>query len=279
MSTVHSRRPRPRGLRVLVGIGSMAAVCGLVAACGASADDDSDPEHRSFALPGRTLTIDSDDSSLEVVVADGTDGTDAKKVRVTRWFDGRTVFGSDPEISWGMDGDRLSFRMKCRGVISSCSAKHRVVVPRGVAVTVLSADGPVTARGFDAPLKVRSADGSVTVKDVGGPLDLRSQDGSVNAVGITSKQVSASSADGSLRLDLRAVPDRVRARTQDGSVTIGLPVREGGAAAGGRGSAAYRVDARSVDGGVDVSVPRDGRSRHHVSVSSADGGITVRAAN
>ncbi|MFD9905594.1 DUF4097 family beta strand repeat-containing protein [Streptomyces sp. NPDC059063] len=271
MSTVHSRRPRPRGARVLVGVGATAAVFGLVAACGANAEDDSDPEHRSFALPGRTLTVDSDDSALDVEVADD----DAEDVRVTRWFDGRTVLGGEPKVTWKMTGDRLTFRVKCSGVITNCSAKHRVVVPRGTAVTVLNADGSVTASGFDTALKVRSNDGSVTVKDSSGPLDVHSSDGSVKTVGVTSKRVAVDSSDGSVRLDLDAVPDRVQVRSKDGSVTVGLPVKKGD----GGGAVAYRVETESVDGGADVSVPRDDRSPHRVFAHSVDGNITVRGAN
>lgn len=277
MTTVRSRRPRPRprGMRVLVGVGTTAVVVGMVAACGARAEDDTDPERRTFALPGRTLTVDSDDSAVELVVAG--DGAKGDGVQVTRWFDGRTVFGQSPKVTWKMDGDRLTFRTECSGVVSNCSAKHRVVVPRGVAVTVVDHDGEVTATGFREPLKVRTSDGSVTVKDARGPLDLRSVDGSVRAVGVTSKRISATSRDGSVDLELASAPDRVRAHSQDGSVTVALPVGKGD---GGDGSAAaYRVDTESVDGGTDVSVPRDTRSPHHVSVRSVDGDVTVRSAN
>lgn len=274
---VRSRRsrqePRSRGIRVLVAVGTTTAVVGLVAACGADASDDSDPEQRSFALSGRTLTVDSDDSAVELVVSGD---ADAKDVRVTRWFDGRTVLGKSPKVTWKMDGDRLTFRVTCSGVISNCSAKHRVVVPRGTAVNVVNKDGSVTATGFREPLKVRTADGSVRLRDVGGPLDLRSVDGSVRAVDVTSKHVSATSKDGSVRLDLAAAPDRLRARSQDGSVEIALPVRKGG---GKGGAVSYRVDTETVDGGTDVTVPRDDRSPHHVSVRSADGNVTVRSAN
>ncbi|ARX83192.1 hypothetical protein SMD44_02607 [Streptomyces alboflavus] len=268
-------------MRVLVAVGTTSAVVGLVAACGADASDDSDPERRSFALSGRTLTVDSDDSAVELVVA-GDKG--ARDVRVTRWFDGRTVLGKSPKVTWKMDGDRLTLRVKCSGVISNCSAKHRVVVPRGTAVDVVNRDGSVTATGFREPLKVRTADGSVRLRDVSGPLDLRSVDGSVRAVGVTSKRVSATSKDGSVRLDLAAAPDRLQARSQDGSVDIALPVTgskgsKKSKGSGEGGAASYRVDTETVDGSTDVTVPRDDRSPHHVSVRSADGNVTVRSAN
>ena len=102
------------------------------AAC-TSAGDDKDPEHRSFALRGRTLTIDSDDSALEIVAADD---KPAGKIEVTRWFQGKVAFGKDPEVTWSMRDDRLTLRMKCTGVVADCAARHRIEVPRAIAVKV-----------------------------------------------------------------------------------------------------------------------------------------------
>ncbi|MEV0256576.1 DUF4097 family beta strand repeat-containing protein [Streptomyces sp. NPDC050732] len=269
--TVRTRR-RPRTARALAAAGGTAAVVLLAGACGADATDDTEPEHRTFALAGKTLTVESSDSTLELVPA----GSDAEGVRVTRWFDGETVLGGDPKVTWTMEGDRLKLDMECSGVIANCSARHRVEVPRGVAVTVENKDGRVTASGFQDPLKVRSKDGPVTVENIGAPLDLRSSDGSVTARRITSRQVAVDSKDGSVRLELAAVPDRVEARSKDGSVDIAVPDRKGGK--GGK-EVAYDVRTDVSDGSVDVAVPRDRNSAHHVSVRSADGKVTVRSAN
>ncbi|MFH8606099.1 DUF4097 family beta strand repeat-containing protein [Streptomyces sp. NPDC018029] len=284
--TVRTRR-RPRTARALAAVGGTAAVVLLVGACGADADDDTEPEHRTFALPGKTLTVESSDSTLELVPAAG----DAKGVQVTRWFDGETVLGGDPKVTWKMEGNRLTLDMECSGVIANCSARHRVEVPRGVAVTVENKDGTVTASGFKDALKVRTKDGSVTVKNTHaaldlrssdgsitvdgaqGPLDLHSSDGSVTARRITSRQVAVDSKDGSVRLELAAVPDRVEARSKDGSVDIAVPDRESGK------KVAYDVRTDVSDGSVDVAVPRDDNSPHRLSVRSADGKVTVRSAN
>jgi hypothetical protein len=259
-----------RGGRVrMAAVGASVAVAALgLSACGADAGDDDTPEHRSFALHGPTLTIDSDDSALELVVADSAkaDG----KVEVTRWFKGKVVVGGDPHVSWAMKDDRLVLRMKCSGMIADCAARHRIVVPRGVAVTVRDGDGGVTATGFKAALRIRTADGSVRVADSSGPLELNSADGSVKALGISSRQVRASTEDGSVRLELAVVPDLVDSTSQDGSVTIGLP---------GKAGTAYRVTAKSADGSVDVSVPRDEGSSHVVSARTDDGKVTVRTVN
>ncbi|MFF1681888.1 DUF4097 family beta strand repeat-containing protein [Streptomyces sp. NPDC058256] len=275
-------RTRSTRTRAVAVTGAVAVVALLAAGCGASAGDDKDPEHRSFELQGRTLTVDSDDSALELVVADS---DKADKVEVTRWFQGSVAVGGDPKVTWKMDDDRLVLRMKCSGVIADCSAKHRIVVPRGVAVTVKDRDGSVRAQGFkdalsirtadgsvrvtdsSGPLNLRASDGSVRVTDSSGPLNLRTADGSIHADGVDSRRVQARTNDGSVRLELDAVPDLVETRTGDGSVTIALPQET------------YRVTTETGDGSVDVSVPRADASSHVVSAHTGDGKITVRTAN
>ncbi|MEU3658715.1 DUF4097 family beta strand repeat-containing protein [Streptomyces sp. NPDC032940] len=248
--------------RALAAAGTVAVLVAVLGAC-ASADEDKDPEHRTFDLQGRTLTVDADDSALEIVAADG---NAPGKVEVTRWFKGSVVVGSDPEVSWSMDGDRLKLRTHCSGVVADCATKHRVEVPRGVTVTVKTDDGSVRASGFRDALDVRTADGSVRVSDTTGPLTLRSDDGSLHAE-VSSRRVEATTEDGSVRLELGAVPDLVETRSDDGSVRVDLP------------RATYRVSADSDDGSVDVSVPRDDASTHVVTARAQDGEVTVRTAN
>ncbi|WP_043683807.1 DUF4097 family beta strand repeat-containing protein [Streptomyces xylophagus] len=259
-------RGRTRATRALTATTALALLLLGATACGtASAGDDKHPDHRAFALPGRTLTIDSDDSALEIVAADS---NPAGKIEVTRWWQGSVAIGSDPKVTWAMDGDRLKLRMKCSGVIADCSVKHRIEVPRGVAVKVEDGDGSVRARGFTDALSVRTHDGSVHVTDSTGPLTLHSGDGSVHAE-VSSRQVHATTGDGSVHLELGAVPDLVESRSGDGSVTIALP----------KGAAKYRVTTKTGDGGVDVSVPRDSSSSHVVTAHTGDGKVTVRNAN
>jgi len=246
----------------VVASAAVAVVTLFAAGCGASAGDDKEPEHRSFALEGRALTVDSDDSALELVAAD------VDKVEVTRWFKGSVVVGGDPKVTWEMKDDTLKLREDCSGVVADCSAKHRIEVPRGIAVTVKDGDGSVRASGFKEALNVRTGDGSVRVEDSSGPLTLHTGDGSVTATDIDSRRVDVHTRDGSVRLGLAAVPDRVASSSQDGSVTIELPAE-----------ATYRVKAKTGDGSVDVSVPRDERSTHEVSAETRDGKVTVRTAN
>ncbi|MFD9392380.1 DUF4097 family beta strand repeat-containing protein [Streptomyces sp. NPDC060000] len=251
-----------RTTRAVLVTGVVGVLAAGAAGC-ASAVDDEHPDHRSFALQGRTLTIDSDDSALEIVASDT---AKAGAVDVTRWFQGSVTIGKEPKVTWSMKEDRLTLRLRCSGLVADCAAKHRVEVPRGVAVKVESDDGSVRAQGFRDALSVRTQDGSVHVTDSSGPLELRSDDGSVRAE-VSSRKVNAHTEDGSVHLTLSAVPDRVESVSDDGSVTIALP--EG----------TYRVTTKTDDGGVDVSVPRDESSAHVVNARTADGKVTVKNAN
>ncbi|MER6009476.1 DUF4097 family beta strand repeat-containing protein [Streptomyces bluensis] len=248
-------------VRAVAVSGAVVALMATAVACGASAGDDKDPEHRSFALQGRTLTVDSDDSALELVAAD------VDEVQVTRWFDGRVVMGGEPRATWEMKDDGLKLREKCSGFVAQCSTKYRIEVPRGISVVVKDGDGSVTAQGFEESLRIRTGDGAVRVTDSTGPLELHTGDGSVRATGIESRQVRAGTRDGSVRLELDVVPDLVETRSDDGSLSIGLPHET------------YRVTAETDDGSVDVSVPRDESSAHVVTARTKDGSVTVRTAN
>ncbi|MFJ4538050.1 DUF4097 family beta strand repeat-containing protein [Streptomyces tibetensis] len=261
--------------------GAVVVLVAGLSACGASAGDDTDPDHRSFGLQGRTFTVDSDDSALEIVAADD---NPAGKVEVTRWFQGKAAIGTAPKATWSLRDDRLVLRLKCSGIVVDCSAKHRIEVPRGVTVKVQVGDGSVRARGFHDPLNIRTGDGSVRVTDTTGPVELRTGDGSIRVsdttgplrmrtgdgsirADVSSRDVRTHTGDGSARLELGAVPDRVESRSGDGSVTIAVP------------RATYRVTTETGDGGVDVSVPRDESSTHVVSARTGDGKVTVRTAN
>ncbi|MEU9914856.1 DUF4097 family beta strand repeat-containing protein [Streptomyces sp. NPDC051001] len=248
--------------RMVLAAGAVALIAG-VSACGASAGDDKDPDQRSFALQGKTLTIDSDDSALEIVAADD---NKAGRIEVTRWFQGTVALGKDPKVTWSMTDDTLKLRMKCTGVVADCAAKHRIEVPRGVSVKVEDGDGSVRARGFEDALSIRTGDGSVHVTDSSGPLDLKTGDGSVRA-DVTSRDVRSQTGDGSVHLELGAVPDRVESRSGDGSVTIDVP------------EATYKVTTQTGDGGVDVTVPRADSSSHVITARTGDGKVTVRTAN
>ncbi|HEX5566843.1 MAG TPA: DUF4097 family beta strand repeat-containing protein [Streptomyces sp.] len=253
--------PRRSTIRAL-----SAAALAVVVAVGAAGCADADaapPEQRRFEIGGggagdRTLTIDIDDSPLVLVAADRTD------VRVTRWFDG-IAYGGSTGARWSMEDGTLTLRPVCRGA-ASCDIRHRVEVPRDIAVRVAGDNGAVTARGFRSALAITSDNGRIRVRDSTGPLELTGRNASVEATGVGAREVTAEVVNGRLTLALARVPDRVEARGTNGSATIELP------------HAAYRVDAGADNGSARVEVPRDAAGEHVVSAHSVNGDVTVRSA-
>ncbi|MFB6816583.1 DUF4097 family beta strand repeat-containing protein [Streptomyces sp. NPDC056347] len=237
-----------------------------LAGCGSTDVSQAPAEHKSFALSGKTLTIDAKASSLELVPAD------VRKVEVTRRTDGWVMFGNGPEPRWEMKDDTLSLRVKCDALISDCAAEYRVKVPRGVAVVVDGDNGKVTATGFRTPLTLRADNGRLSVRDSTGPLDLTSDNGSILAEGVSARSVSAQADNGRIRLRFTSAPDRVETVSDNGSTTIDLPA----------GSATYAVEAVAPNGHTAVDVPRAGAgeaSGHVVKARSDNGQVTVRSAN
>ncbi len=257
----HTRRTRAAARTSLVAAAVLVAGV-AVAGCGGDASD-AEPEHKSFSLSGKALTVDSDNSQVEVVPAGGKAG---KEVKVTRWFKGKTI-GGEAKADWEVNGDTLKLRIHCSGISTTCSAKHKVEVPAGIAVTVESGNGPVRAEGVSAALHVTTRSGPVTVTDAAGPLDISTTNGAVKATGITSTQVRTETSNGPVHLALTRVPDRVDATTSNGSVDIELP------------RSPYKVDVKTTNGSQSVDVPRDDAAKHVVSVHTSNGPVKLRTAN
>ncbi|MFD0020370.1 DUF4097 family beta strand repeat-containing protein [Streptomyces sp. NPDC058382] len=255
-------RTRTRS-RTLVATGGALIAAVVLTGCGSTDADDAPVEHKAFAFSGKKLTIDTDNTSLELVPAD------VKEVEVTRQVDGWVVLGSGPEARWKLEGDTLTLKVKCDAMISNCASRHQVKVPRGVAVTARGDNGKIEASGFDTPLVLRSDNGKVTVRDSSGALKLGSDNGAIVAEGISGSSVTADSNNGSVRLGFTAVPTLVDTVSNNGKVTIELP----------GDSTTYAVSARTDNGNTSVEVPRSDDSPHVVKARSNNGEVTVRSAN
>ncbi|HET6861233.1 MAG TPA: DUF4097 family beta strand repeat-containing protein [Streptomyces sp.] len=247
--------------RTLTAVGGVVVAMVALSGCGGDDAKDAPAENRSFPFSGDALTVDADNSALELVPAD------VKDVEVTRRADGWVFLGEGPKSSWELKDGKLVLRQKCDAIASDCDAWHRIKVPRGVAVTVVNDNGSVKATGFDTALKLRSDNGEVRVDDSSGALELKSDNGRVVAQGISAKKVTADSENGAVRLGFTAVPDLVDTSSDNGGIVIDLP------------RTAYAVTTRSDNGDVKVGVPRDDSSTHVVKARSDNGEVTLRSAN
>ncbi|MEU1214281.1 DUF4097 family beta strand repeat-containing protein [Streptomyces sp. NPDC005790] len=256
--TIRTRRTRA----LVAAAGTVLLVAGL-SGCGSADAEDAPAEHKSFAFSGKALSIDAENSTLDLVPAD------VEQIEVTRRVDGWVMLGSGPDPVWKLDGDELRLEVKCRGLVSNCEAHHEVKVPRGLALTVQGDNGKVTAAGFTGPLKVTADNGGIRVRDVSGPLELSADNGSVEAERVSGSSVIARADNGAVRIGLTRVPDLVDTVSDNGSVTIDLPA----------GRSAYAVSAEADNGDVSVKVPRSESSKHVVKARSDNGEVTVRTAN
>ncbi|MGW0789561.1 DUF4097 family beta strand repeat-containing protein [Streptomyces sp. NPDC002911] len=254
---------RTRHTRALAATaGTVLLVAGLTG-CGSTDAEDAPAEHKSFAFSGKALTIDAENSTLDLVPAD------VEQIEVIRRVDGWVMLGSGPDPVWKLEGDELRLEVKCRALISNCEAHHEVKVPRGLALTVQGDNGKVTAAGFTAPLRISADNGGIRVRDASGPLELSADNGSVDAERVSGSSVIARSDNGEVRIGLTRVPDLVDTVSDNGSVTIDLPA----------GKSTYAVSAEADNGDVSVKVPRSDSSKHVVKARSDNGEVTVRTAN
>lgn len=254
---------RTRRTDALIATAGTVLLVAALGGCGGTDAEDTPAEHKSFAFNGKALTIDAENSVLDLVPA----GVD--QIEVTRRVDGWVVLGSGPDPVWKLEGDELRLEVKCRAMISNCEAYHQVKVPRGMALTVRGDNGEVTAAGFDVPLKISADNGGVDVRDVSGPLELHADNGSIEAQRVSGGSVIARSDNGTVRIGLTRVPDLVDTVSDNGSISIDLPA----------GKSAYAVSAEADNGEVSVDVPRSESSRHVVKARSDNGEVTVRSAN
>ncbi|MBT2383659.1 DUF4097 family beta strand repeat-containing protein [Streptomyces sp. ISL-11] len=247
--------------RLSLAVGGVLIAGAALTGCGGADADGAEPEYKAFALAGRELSVDSDNSGIELVPGDG------KEVKVTRWFDGWSVGGSSPKATWEVDGNTLKLREHCSGIGSHCQSKHRIEVPRGVKVTVKDDNGRVTASGFETDLEIHSSNGEVHVTDSTGALDLFSSNGNVIATDTGARRVRARSDNGNVRIALSRVPDRVETSNKNGNITITVP----------RGS--YDVDGHSKNGNVTVDVPSQDGNPHTITGHNTNGNVKVTNAN
>lgn len=215
--------------------------------------------HETVPATGVTaVLVDVSDGRVEVVGDDVTEATvDAEVHHGLR----RTPFRVEV-----VDGV-LEVRGGCPFPSQWCDVHPRVVVPRGVDVTVETGNGGVVVRDVDGHVDVRSGNGAVTLARIGGDVELLTHNGPIEATGLRAGTVTVVTHNGDAELAFAGSPAAVTALSHNGDIEIVLPDEEG---------VAYDVEAHTDDGLPDVAVRTDPTSSRSVDVASDNGDVTVR---
>jgi hypothetical protein len=126
-------------------------------------------------------------------------------------------------------------------------------------------DGALTARGLRGDIAVRSSDGRVALDDLDGALQLEIQDGRVEISGRFDR-FDVESQDGGIEADVlpgSRLQDTWSVRSQDGSIRLRIPR-----------DLAVTLDARTQDGDLSIDLPVriEGRVRRHELIGDLNGG-------
>ncbi|MFF3557103.1 DUF4097 family beta strand repeat-containing protein [Streptomyces tsukubensis] len=252
-----------RAARGIVAIGVGGVLVFGVVGCGAADAEGAPVERKSFAVVGKELTVDVDDSDVTLVPGDG------DQVKVTRQVDGWAVVGGGPDPQWRMEDGRLILRTNCDGFVGDCDSRHTVEVPEGVAVTVDHDNGKVNASAFAAPLKISSDNGDVTVRGTTGDLRLSTSNGDVRLEDVSSREVNVKSDNGEVKVRMKTAAEKLEAVTDNGDIVVELP----------SAGAPYAVNSNADNGSRKIRLSdaeQDDSSPRKVRAESNNGDVTVR---
>jgi hypothetical protein len=133
-------------------------------------------------------------------------------------------------------------------VFGHCQVSYVISVPADFTVDAHSGAGDIEVVGVSGQMKVDSGAGDVSVRDFDGT------------------EVAAESSAGDVEVTCDAQPDRLRAVSSAGDVTVGLP----------DGSGPYDVETSTDAGDTTSHVREDPAARSRVTAVSSAGDVTVR---
>ena len=256
-------RTSPGVTTAWLAVGSIAAVLGLVfgvvQVVGVLAHEER-TEVATISDPAvAVLDVASDVGRVEIIGANVTD------VRITaRVSDGMVA----TDFRYRVVGDRLEVRVRCNRLVGGpwCGAALRILVPRNLEVHAYSDSDQVIVRGISGRVDAASSDGSVEAEGLSGAAFLHSSNGSVRASRLRTNSIQANSDNGSVRLEFDRAAGSTIAKSANGNVEISVP----------RDGAGYAIDISSGNGSTDNQVQTDSTSARRVVASSENGNVTVR---
>lgn len=117
----------------------------------------------------------------------------------------------------------------------------------------------------DNTVTVTGTNGSLDARSLTGNLSLATTNGDITAGGLRSATLSAVSENGNVSLNFGTSPTKIDARTTNGGITVTVP-----------GTASYEVHPTTTNGRITVSVPNGDSPDHVITAITENGNITVR---
>jgi hypothetical protein len=244
ISSIHSVTMRVRRPLLLLAAGLLAGGCsvqgvstGPAAAEQTGGNVTTAKTTNSYDGPVSRVEIESDAGDVDLH-AGATAGATAD--RTARWT------GPEPEVTETLDAGVLQITVNCPSPSETCSVDLAVAVPAATAT------------------RAQLGAGDIAVAGLTGAHSLSTASGSVSGTGLGAEDTSARTAAGDVDLTFSGAPSQVEAESTAGDVTILVPV-----------GPAYRVDARTTVGHVDVQVADDPGADAVITVRSTAGDVTV----
>ena len=196
------------------------------------------PPAHVYTVTGRVTTLVVKGGSGSIDVTGGNRGT----IGVSE----ATSYGkTPPAVTHVISGTTLTLSYTCPAEFV-CAVSYDVQVPRGVAVQVSTAAGPIT------------------LTTLAGPVSAQTSAGLITAISLSSPTATLKSNAGGIDAMFAAAPSSVHASTNVGPISLTVP-----------GSAAYQVSTHAYVGSSTVTVPKSAASPHVISASSDLGSITI----
>jgi hypothetical protein len=258
-STARAVRPSRRGLRLLLGLFALLLVASAVWVGVGFLTLASSQDHRSFPVAGDRLVIDAQGSTLRLSA--GRPGV----VEVDRRL--RSDSLRKPRPVERLQGQTLVLRDGCprSGLMVFCDGRFDLRLPPDLNLRVVNHAGGVQTSGLPGPLDLRASDAGITVDGATGLLRLHTSDAAITAVNLRSTDVQVSTSNGGVTLGFAVAPERVDARTSDAGIHVTVPPNSG----------PYDVRAHTSDAGTSIGVKTDPAAIRKLILRTSNGGVRV----
>lgn len=172
-----------------------------------------------------------------------------------------------PTVTSSVSASGLQLTAKCPGGLfgSNCAINYVLTVPITAALTLHTGDGAIHVSGSTAALSLDTGDGAIEFDNVTGDVGARTGNGAISGTQVSSKNVHASTGDGSIHIDWSVAPTTVVATSGDGTIHLVVP----------QGSGPYATSTHTGDGSVHVSVVSDSNAASLITAETGDGSITI----